>query len=48
VFDGHATLRNLLDRRNVWGYSAQTAGAAPRSLLLRPVSLLTAGIDFRL
>ena len=47
VFDGHATLRNLLDRRNVWGYSVQSAGAAPRSLPWRPVSLLTAGIDFR-
>lgn len=45
--EANATLRNLLDRRNVFGYSTQSSDIGRRSLLLRPVSLLTAGLDFR-
>jgi hypothetical protein len=47
VIEGHVTLRNVLGRRNVWGYAAGTADAAARALALRPFSLLTAGLDFR-
>jgi hypothetical protein len=42
--EAHATLRNLLDRRNVWGYAA--GDGAARALMWRPLSLLTAGLDF--
>ena len=45
--EAHATIRNLLDRRNVWGFSTLGAEQAPRSLMLRPLSVLTAGLDFR-
>lgn len=44
--EAHATLRNLLDRRNVWGFTTDGTGA-PQSLKLRPLSVLTAGLDFR-
>lgn len=43
--EAHATLRNLLDRRNVWGYTTAD-GVAARALMWRPLSLLTAGLDF--
>jgi hypothetical protein len=44
--EAHATLRNLLDRHNVWGFTTHETGA-PQSLKLRPLSVLTAGLDFR-
>lgn len=42
-----AIVRNLLDRRNIWGYSAPGADGTQRSFLMRPVSLLSLGLDFR-
>ena len=44
--EGHATVRNLLDRRNVWAYTAETSGDV-RAVRLRALSVLTVGIDFR-
>lgn len=44
--EAHATLRNLLDRRNLWGFTTHGTGS-PQSLKLRPLSVLTAGLDFR-
>ncbi|MGH7713417.1 MAG: TonB-dependent receptor domain-containing protein, partial [Gemmatimonadaceae bacterium] len=44
--DAYATVRNVLDRRNVWSWTAQGDEPA-RRLMLRPLSVLTAGLDFR-
>jgi hypothetical protein len=45
--EGHITLGNVLDRRNVLAAVAGAPGSAPRATVMRPASVLDVGLDWR-
>ncbi|MDQ3698905.1 MAG: TonB-dependent receptor [Gemmatimonadota bacterium] len=47
VFEGHITLSNMLDRRNVWAVLTEPNGASEHTAPMRSLSVLNAGIDWR-